>query len=441
MREYSQNKMLAEFNQKPDLTSKMTGFPNPLPYVMPHAPGAHPATSDKYKVAQQAQMVSQNFGVPMQGSNPGMWANILPAAIQIKEHEKMNEVAMKYQEKYIKDFQTKYGFSEPQLGELRNEFEQITKHITELIPDGELRTMYKKYVESYPNMFLSMIPREALQAKLAVKCWEDNRVLRNEVAEMSKCVTTLVKSLSKLQMASGVPPIVSLMFESMPDPLTAITDPMYSSYNNAINTYHQLTGSTTLTGSSITMPNPSGSGVIAAAEGLLSSPVAALEAFTNVGGPIHVADDASGPVNVTQDEIKALTEVIKNMGTSSGCQTFGNEWNHTGPEPAMNPAMCLGEKDVMQPGNPRNAQGRTAVYKAQRTQDGGAQWVMKGQVPNVATQGVPSVLNHAQITHSARYQQPPQGVWGQYGVQPAPTQERRKKAKGKGKGKSKGRRA
>jgi hypothetical protein len=81
------------------------------------------------------------------------------------------------------------------------------------------------------------------------------------------------------------------------------------------------------------------------------------------------------------------------------------------------------------------------VYKAQRTQDGGAQWVMKGQVPNVATQGVPSVLNHAQITHSATYQQPPQGVWGQYGVQPAPTQERRKKAKGKGKGKSKGRRA
>jgi len=51
---------------------------------------------------------------------------------------------------------------------------------------------------------------------------------------MSKCVTTLVKSLSKLQMASGVPPIVSLMFESMPDPLTAITDPMYSTYNDAI---------------------------------------------------------------------------------------------------------------------------------------------------------------------------------------------------------------
>ena len=55
----------------------------------------------------------------------------------------------------------------------------------------------------------------------------------------------------------------------------------------------------------------------------------------------------------------------------------------------MNPAMCVG-KDAMQAGNPRNAQGRTAVYKAQRTQDGGAQWVLKGQVP------VPGVSQHVQ---------------------------------------------
>jgi len=111
--------------------------------------------------------------------------------------------------------------------------------------------------------------------------------------------------------------------------------------------------------------------MILASSVLLSKPMDALDKF-----------EMNPPADVTPDDVKALKTVISNMGTSSGCQTFGDEWNHMGPEPAMNPAMCLGEDVKMQPGNPRHPQGRTAVYKAQRTQDGGAQWVMKGQVPS-----------------------------------------------------------
>ena len=88
-------------------------------------------------------------------------------------------------------------------------------------------------------------PPTALQSKLAVKCVTENRELRGQIEEMSKCVSVLVRGLSKLQMSAGVPPIVNLMFESMPDPLTSITDPMYSSYNDAITTYHALLGITT----------------------------------------------------------------------------------------------------------------------------------------------------------------------------------------------------
>lgn len=407
---------------------------SPHPYIMANPNGGTgvPADVNKaqnaFQVAQQANMVSQNFGIPMQGQNPGMWANILPAAIQIEEHKKMNQVALEYQKNYVDNFQRKYGFSSDDLTELRDEFKTITDHITGLIPDGELQTMYRKYVESYPHMYLSMIPKEALQSKLAVKCVRENKTLRNEVASMSKCVTSLVQSLSKLQMAAGVPPIVNLMFESMPDPLTAITDPMYNSYNEAIKTYHALSGSSLGT----TMEDADGT-VIFAKDGILSNPVAALSAFQADADAASLDQDkkllSDGSTTIKMAQIQDLQKVIDNMGTSSGCQAYGNEWNHTGPEPAMNPSMCLGPDDVMQPGNPRNAHGRTAVYKAQRTQDGGARWVMKGQVPNHTGQGV-NVLDHAQLTQNARYHQQPASDWAHYAQAPsAPKTRKAKKGK------------
>lgn len=409
---------------------------SPHPYIMANpnnefengGPSNVPTNAQNaFQVAQQANMVSQKFGVPMQGNNPGMWANILPAAIQIEEHKKMNQVALEYQQKYVDNFQKKYGFDDGELKTLRNEFSEITDHITGLIPDGDLRVMYKKYVESYPHMYLSMIPREALQSKLAVKCVRENKTLRDEVQKMSACVTTLVQSLSKLQMAAGVPPIVSLMFESMPDPLTAITDPMYNSYNEAIKTYHTITSSPAF--DTILVKGKSSSSM------LLEDPVLTLKEISTVletepEKKILVETDSRGiQTFVTKDQVADLQSVIANMGTSSGCQTYGDEWNHTGPEPAMNPAMCLSPGESMQPGNPRNAHGRTAVYKAQRTQDGGAQWVMKGQVPNHTGQGV-NVLDHAQMTQSNRYHQQPASDWAHYAQAPsAPKTRKAKKGK------------
>lgn len=405
----------------------------------PTPPDANKAPSP-YQVAQQANMVSQNFGIPMQGQNPGMWANILPAAIQIEEHKKMNEVALKYQQNYVDNFQRKYGFSEDDLTELRGEFKLITDHITDLIPDGELRTMYRKYVESYPHMYLSMIPKEALQSKLAVKCVRENKTLRDEVASMSKCVTSLVQSLSKLQMAAGVPPIVNLMFESMPDPLTAITDPMYNSYNEAIKTYHAIADPKGFFGQpGNTVAKADGKTALASSV-ILEDPVLTLKSIsTHLEGTsdkrMEIDRNTEGKaVYLTLSQVQDLQKVIGNMGTSSGCQTYGNEWNHTGPEPAMNPAMCLSPDDVMQPGNPRNAHGRTAVYKAQRTQDGGAQWVMKGQVPNHTGSAV-NVLDHAQIAQSTRYHQQPASDWEHYSQVPqaynAPKTRKTKKGKKK----------
>lgn len=123
------------------------------------------------------------FGGGVLPQGMGMMAGILPAALKIEEHKKMREVAEKYYEKYIKDFNKKYGFTEPQIKELVKEFNEVTDEICRLIPDQAMQDMYRKYIESYPTMYLSMIPAEALQTKLAVKCVTENGVLRKKIEE------------------------------------------------------------------------------------------------------------------------------------------------------------------------------------------------------------------------------------------------------------------
>ncbi|CAN0590404.1 unnamed protein product, partial [Ectocarpus sp. 12 AP-2014] len=297
----------------------------------------------------------------------GMMAGILPAALKIQEHKDMQKVAERYYEKYIKDFNRKYGFTPDQINELVTEFNDVTDEIKRLIPDEKMRDMYAKYIESYPTMYLSMIPAEALQTKLAVKCVSDNKALRQKIETMSTAVSSLVRNLTDLQISAGIPPIVNLMFESMPDPLTAMTDPMYQKYNDAIVTYHKLlqdAQTLTFNGTAgFTRIDPTAAAASSNAEFLRLEPVQYLDQLATLLGTYgpHEIKDASGitlldkdnePLTVTPEAVKDLATVLKNMQTQSGCQPFGEEWNHTGPTPPMNPAMCLGEENRFQPGNP-----------------------------------------------------------------------------------------
>ena len=93
------------------------------------------------KNARDAMNVNKAFGIPL-AQNAGVMANILPAAIQIEEHKKMTEVARQYQEKYVNDFKTKYGFKSGDLESLREDFDTITKQVTDLIPEGDMRNIY-----------------------------------------------------------------------------------------------------------------------------------------------------------------------------------------------------------------------------------------------------------------------------------------------------------
>ncbi|CAN0562026.1 unnamed protein product, partial [Ectocarpus sp. 12 AP-2014] len=287
----------------------------------------------------------------------GMMAGILPAALKIQEHKDMQAVAERYYEKYIKDFNRKYGFTEPQINELVEEFNEVTDEIKRLIPDEKMREMYAKYIESYPTMYLSMIPAEALQTKLAVKCVSDNKALRDKIETMSTAVSSLVRNLTDLQISAGIPPIVNLMFESMPDPLTAMTDPMYQKYNDAIVTYHKLLQDTSVIA---TLPRLDGrtNDDNATRTPLTNDQLLRHEPVFYLKERVKALQAANQPSvttpggDVSKEAMTELTTVLENMQTQSGCQPFGEEWNHTGPTPPMNPAMCLGEENRFQPGNP-----------------------------------------------------------------------------------------
>ena len=362
----------------------------------------------------------------------GRMVGILPAAVKIGEMKKMQGVAAKYYEKYIKNFNRKYGFSEQQTKDLVKEFEEVTEQITRLIPDEGMRNMYKKYIESYPTMYLSMIPAEALQTKLAVKCVTENRNLRKKIEQMSSCVSTLVRNLTDLQISAGIPPIVNLMFESMPDPLTAMTDPMYHKYNDAIVTYHKLLQDKGTKVNDSDFPRLPGVGpdtqpITTYADFLRLEPVHFLENLIKVverDGPVKV-QEATGielkengkAVEITQQQIKDLHTVMKNMQTQSGCQPFGEEWNHQGPTPPMNPAMCLSDEDRFQTGNPRHPIGRTNMYQAKRDANGNAHWVQTGQVPALSAGG-PQMVQHGSQPISNQLT----GMNYQAGVDPRPSQ-------------------
>lgn len=380
---------------------------------------------------QAAVNAARNFGGRVLPQGMGMMAGILPAALKIQEHKKMREVAEKYYDKYIKDFNRKYGFSEDQINELVGEFNEVTAEICRLIPDEKMREMYRKYIESYPTMYLSMIPAEALQTKLAVKCVSENSVLRKKIEEMSSCVSSLVRNLTDLQISAGIPPIVNLMFQSMPDPLTAMTDPMYHKYNDAIVTYHQLLQDEkpipyTANRTPIARLDPTPAfntinPVTKSNEFLRMEPTHFLTelaklgncAVMEAGGVTSVKDAEKKNILVSKAKIEELALVMNNMQTQSGCQPFGDEWNHTESEPAM----CLSEEDRFQPGNPRNNAGRTIVYQAKRNQNGNAQWVQSGQIPALSAGG-PQMVQH----QSQPVQNPNQwaGMSHMPGVDPRP---------------------
>lgn len=389
-------------------------------------PGGSFSFDSKTLNTQAALNGALAFGGGVLPQGMGMMAGILPAALKIDEHKQMRKVAEEYYERYIKKFNRKYGFSKEQIEELVKEFNRVTAEITRLIPDEKMRDMYSKYVESYPTMYLSMIPAEALQTKLTVKCVTENKILREKIESMSSCVSTLVKNLTDLQISAGIPLIENLMFESMPDPLTAITDPMYHKYNDAIVTYHKLLDDTNVDNAIERVDQTPNNKNLDVTPGGLSceqllrlEPVKYLEELVKKGND-HTTTPANGSAEIISlVKLQELKEVMTNMQAQSGCQPFGDEWNHQGPTPAMNPAMCLGENDEFQPGKPRHNEGRTNLYQAKRDQNENAHWVQSGQIPALSAGGPQMVQHQAQPM-----QQPNQwaGVRHMPGVDSRPAQ-------------------
>ncbi|CAN0511284.1 unnamed protein product, partial [Phaeothamnion confervicola] len=100
--------------------------------------------------------------------------------------------------------------------------------------------MYTSFLKTYPDMFLTMIPREILELKLNEKCREQNRILRQVIPEISTKIVDIMKELARVQEALGVSPLVSTVLGDMPDPLALMTNPQYEPYKKAMEVFEAV---------------------------------------------------------------------------------------------------------------------------------------------------------------------------------------------------------
>ena len=260
--------------------------------------------------------------------------------------QELKEITERYHNHYIADMKRKYGFNDETMRVLKDDFKKMTEDILEVIKRDEPEEQYqqyKEYLNSYPFLYFNVIPREVVESMIAAKCVEENRLLRSTLADVTKNLSELVLSVSKLQVMTSVPPIARALFEELPDPLTANSDhSMLHYYHADMNTYYKVH------------------------EYAKSNPVDLNHFLTN---PVEFLSDeikiAEIP-EVSEAEIKNLKELIIGLQTGKGCFPKGiEEWNHVGPEPPMdaNNEDC---HNKVRMGNPMNEEGLGSMYTSKK---------------------------------------------------------------------------
>ena len=289
------------------------------------------------------QAFANNTGVSVQQVN--RIRNFLtPMAERVQEaplnEEELKKVTERYHNVYIKNLKNKYGFNDEAIGVLREDFKKMAADILKYIERDEPQNteQYREYLDTYPFLYFNVIPREVIESRIAAKCAEENKLLRSTLADVTKSLSELVLSVSKLQVMTSVPPIARAIFEDLPDPLTANSDTtMFQYYNADIKTYYKVHQEAKKRPDHL--------------NAFLTNPVEFLNRNQIIGG-------------VTQDEIESLKELIVGLSTGKGCFPKGPEqWNHQGPEPPMdaNHEDC---HHKVRMGNPMHTDEMPSLYKS-----------------------------------------------------------------------------
>lgn len=276
--------------------------------------------------------------------------------------EDMQKITERYQNTYVARLRSQYGFTDETMMQLHEEFGHMSVSILDTLKaDDKFKDehdFYKKYLETYPYLYFSVIPREVIESRLAAKCVEENAMLRRKLAEMNHCVGDLVHRVSELQTMAGIPPIAKLVFSSIPDPLIARDSEKYKSYSRDLDTYHAVY--THLIGDPMHKQK---------LEKFLIEPVVVLRGLG--------ATDLDS-MRVSGDSRDNLVHMIAGLTSGKGCvPVTREEWEDDTTEEPPFPAERCGEGAVRR-GNPRNA-GAEKTYVARGGSDGKVSWERHGK--------------------------------------------------------------
>jgi len=399
---------------------------------------ARPTRDEAHAALMQSQMLSQWGMNPVQAS---MQTAMLPQIMQMKQAELMQKLATDTRKAYLERFKEYYQFDGTQIESFRKDFRDIRNTILNMIPDSdgankEIKVMYESFLESYPEMYLQLIPKEILQAKLSQKCSAQNKELREIIPQISASIVDIMRKLAGLQETLGVSPLVSTVMGEMPDPIALMTNPQYAPYKKAMKIFQV-----------VQQRAPD-------AAAFQADPIAAMKA----SGPITIhkrnADgtdmlDENGRRIVTEqysaDDILAAVDLLTKTQMGSACAPYGPEFTQKGPKPNKNAAACLasGPDAAWSTGNVSDPKGSKQLYHAQRLPDGSIDWVLTGDMAPVVAgfPGMPDPTTFAQSGYNIN------GLTGMPGMvpgmaaggfyQPQPKARKSKKSKSASKSKSK----
>jgi len=268
----------------------------------------------------------------------------------------IKQIAQRYQSD-ISKMKSTYGFTDDTMMQLHEEFSMMSGAIIKTIEnDPDFRDnvgVYKKYLQTYPYLYFSIIPREVLESRLAAKCVEDNTKLRTMLAEMNTCLGDLVHKISDLQEMSGIPPIARVVFSAIPDPLVAGKGP----YQDEVGVYHVMFKF---------FQRPENSHRF---QEFLISPVPTIEKLTK---------EEVKQMSLEVNDPPALIKMLKGITGGIGCvQEAGDAVNDSMGNPKTEPpvpASRCGEGAVRL-GN-SGTDGANKTYVAKKGPDGKVVWEM-----------------------------------------------------------------
>ena len=330
--------------------------------------------AEDYNALMQSQLFA-HMGMMPTPAQASLQTAMLPQIMQMKQAELMQNLAMKSREAYMNTFEKYYKFTNPELQTFKGQFDEVKETIMKMIPDGneDLKKLYSGFLSTYPDMWMTMIPKEILQAKLSQKCGEQNNELRQAIPRISQMIVEIMRELARLQETLGVTPIVQTVLGDMPDPIALMTNPQYAPYKTAMAVFQAAKDWATAID----------------AEGKIQTDPEftkdALKYMKDRGYETNGIPAGNDNEAFNADQVKETIKLLSSTAMGSACAPYGPEFNQKGAKPNKNAAACLasGEDAAWSTGNPNDPKGAKQIYRAQRLPDGSIDWVLTGDMAPV----------------------------------------------------------